>query len=118
KQYYQGGNLRTQLETYHGANTDCAFRGWNDTWLHPDFVNWNIESYLPGIAVPMLAIQGQDDHYGTPAQVQAMATKTRTELETVMLPRCGHSPHRDQPELTLTAMKRFIRKVFHSKTAG
>jgi hypothetical protein len=28
-----------------------------------------------------------------------------------MLARCGHSPHRDQPERTLVAMTAFVRRV-------
>jgi len=69
---YEHHALRQKLEKYHGENTTCAFRGWNDVWLHPDFMQWNIEEYLPGINVPMLAIQGVDDQYGTAAQIESI----------------------------------------------
>ncbi|MFH1481517.1 MAG: alpha/beta hydrolase, partial [Pseudomonadota bacterium] len=61
---YKKGRLRKKLEKYHGDNVDCAFWGWNGAWLHPDFKNWNLEEYLPGIDVPMLVIQGEHDEYG------------------------------------------------------
>ena len=32
-------------------------------------------------------------------------------VETLMLARCGHSPHRDQPEKTLEAMAGFVRRL-------
>jgi pimeloyl-ACP methyl ester carboxylesterase len=34
-----------------------------------DFRHWNIEEYLPAITCPVLAIQGEDDEYGTMEQL-------------------------------------------------
>lgn len=34
---YEQGELRRRLQRYHGSNVDCAFWGWNQAWLHPDF---------------------------------------------------------------------------------
>ena len=56
----------------------------------------------------MLAIQGADDEYGTMAQVEAIARAVGGGCEIVKLEACGHSPHRDQPELTLAAIARFV----------
>ncbi len=36
----------------------------------PEFRAWNIEEYLPRIACPVLAIQGEDDEYGTMEQMR------------------------------------------------
>ena len=105
---YEHHDLRQKLEKYHGANTRFAFRGWNDVWLHPDFMHWNIEEYLPGINVPMLAIQGVDDQYGTVAQIDAIAAKTGPRAQTLLLPDCRHAPHVEQEQITLEAMQRFI----------
>ncbi|MFH1152553.1 MAG: alpha/beta hydrolase [Pseudomonadota bacterium] len=107
-QLFQEGDLRQKLMRYHGSNTDCAFLGWNGAWLNPDFKNWNIESYLPGIKVPMLAIQGCDDIYGTPLQVESIRRLAGKGADVAMIPDCGHSPHRDQEEITFNTMKRFI----------
>lgn len=105
---YERHNLRQKLEKYHGTNTKFAFRGWNDVWLHPDFRQWNIEEYLPGIKVPMLAIQGVDDPYGTAAQIETIAAKTGPRTQTLLLPACRHAPHAEQEQATLNAMKSFI----------
>jgi len=112
KESYQRGDLRQKLGKYHGANTDCAFWGWNATWLHPDFRNWNLEEYLPRIKVPVLAIQGENDEYGTEAQIEAIEQQAGAGAEIVMLPDAGHSPHDDQETATLQAMTRFISGVF------
>lgn len=104
------GDLRVRLAKYHGANVDCAFHGWCDGWLDPDFMRWNIEGYVDHIKVPVLVIQGEDDEYGTAAQVESIARRV-AGAETLMLPACGHSPQRDQPEATLDAIAGFIRKL-------
>lgn len=115
KRQYEKKGLRQKLFKYHGANTRCAFRGWNDVWLHPDFMAWNIEEYLPGIKVPMLAIQGEDDQYGTPAQLEAIKKKSGRHTKTLLLPGCRHAPHAEQEQATLEAMRKFIQKLLKNK---
>lgn len=111
KEAYEIFNLREKLARHHGENVDVAFRGWNDVWLHPDFRAWNIEEYLPAIRAPVLILQGLDDEYGTWKQVEAIERQSSGPVETVALPDCGHSPHREQPEMTLEAMAGFVRRV-------
>jgi pimeloyl-ACP methyl ester carboxylesterase len=105
-------DLKQRLARYHGENVDATFWGWNDVWLNPEFRSWNIEEYLPKIRVPVLLIQGEDDQYGTPAQVRAIAAGCEGAVQTVFVPGSGHSPHLDQPGLTLEAMKKFTGEVF------
>lgn len=114
RESYQHGDLHEKLAKYHGANTDCAFYGWNETWLHPDFADWNLEEYLPNVKVPLLVIQGEQDEYGTSAQVEAIARQAGAGAEVLLLPNCGHTPHRDQEAIMLQAMVCFIARVFSS----
>ncbi|HEX7968126.1 MAG TPA: alpha/beta hydrolase, partial [Stellaceae bacterium] len=88
---YETTDLRQRLARYH-ADVDSAFRGWNDIWLHPDFRTWNIESVLPGVHCPVLAIQGADDEYGTLAQLDAIERAVAGRFERLVLPGCKHSP--------------------------
>lgn len=108
RERYIRGNLRKKLEKYHGRNTDSAFWGWNNTWLHPDFKHWNLEEYLPDIQVPVLAIQGENDPYGSPAQLEAIARQSGGKTESLMLSECGHSPHFERSAATFQAMRDFI----------
>jgi pimeloyl-ACP methyl ester carboxylesterase len=87
------------------------FRGWNDIWLSPQFRGWNIESSLPTIACPVLAIQGADDQYGTLAQIEAIQRGVGGSSEKLILAQCGHAPHRDQAAATREAMAGFIARV-------
>jgi pimeloyl-ACP methyl ester carboxylesterase len=109
KDQYQTTNMRPKLARYH-AHVDETFWGWNDIWLDPAFRSWNIEEYLPAIRGPILCIQGEEDEYGTIAQVRAIKAQVPA-TEIVMLPNCKHSPHRDQQEATLVRMAEFVAAV-------
>lgn len=111
KKAFDSGKLRDALARYHGDNTECAFRGWSEAWLSEGFGNWNLEEFLPSIKVPCLIMQGQDDEYGTMAQVEGIMAGLTCKKESLMLPACGHSPHRDQPEMTLGAIRRFAEPL-------
>jgi pimeloyl-ACP methyl ester carboxylesterase len=106
---YETSDLRGRLARYH-ADVDSAFRGWNRIWLAPEFRDWNIEDYLPRIGCPVLAIQGEDDEYGTMEQLRRIGARVR-DAELVALADCRHSPHKDQPEATLEAIVRFVDRI-------
>ena len=107
---FEATDLGAKLARYHD-DAAATFRGWNDIWLHPDFRLWNIEAMLPSITAPVLLIQGEDDQYGTIAQVEAVARGVSGPAQVLMLPRCGHSPHVDQPAQTLEAIAQFVTGV-------
>ena len=109
---YRHSNLQKALARYHGENVDATFWGWNDVWLNPEFKSWNIEEYLPRIRVPVLLIQGEDDRYGTLEQVRKIEAGCPGAVSTLMLPDCGHTPHLEQPERTLEAMKEFVGRLW------
>lgn len=111
REAYDSGKLKEALSRYHGDNTDCAFRGWSEAWLSEAFRHWNLEEYLPAIAVPGLIMQGENDEYGTAEQVDGIMRGLTCPSESLMLPACGHSPHRDQPEMTLGAIRRFAEPL-------
>jgi pimeloyl-ACP methyl ester carboxylesterase len=112
---YLTTDLPRKLGRYH-QHVDATFWGWNDIWLDPQFRAWNIEEYLPAIRCPVLCIQGEDDEYGTIAQVKAIQARVPA-TEVVMLPNCKHSPHRDQPDATLEKMVEFVAGVAGSEQA-
>ena len=98
-----------KLARYH-RDAPRVFSDWNDCWLSPPFRNWNIEEYLPKIRCPVLAIQGEDDEYATMRQIDVIAEQVPgTEL--LKLPKCGHSPQRDQEALVLDALAAFVSRA-------
>jgi pimeloyl-ACP methyl ester carboxylesterase len=108
RKQFETTDLAQRLGKYH-RDSWKTFYLWADAWLDPAFLDWNIEEYLPGIRCPVLAIQGEADEYGTMAQLDAIQRQVGGPCELLKLPQCGHSPHKDQPELTLQALVRFVR---------
>lgn len=102
-----GALLKERLRRHHGDKTDAVFRAWHEIWLSPEFERWDMRSRLGEIRAPVLALQGEDDPYGTREQADAIAAGVpRGRL--LLLPRCGHTPHHERREATLDAMASFI----------
>jgi pimeloyl-ACP methyl ester carboxylesterase len=108
---YESTDLKKRLAKFHENNTELMFRGWADIWLSPEFRDWNIETYLPNITCPLLAIQGKDDEYGTSAQVEAIVGKVTGPARASMIDNCGHIPHIQTMEKVFSEMVSFIREI-------
>ncbi len=106
REAYRQTDLRQRLSRHHD-DPDSAFYGWNDIWLHPPFRQWTIEAEIGSIACPVLAIQGLDDEYGTLEQIRGIARQV-PQTRLLEIPECGHSPHRDQPEAVIRAVREFL----------
>jgi pimeloyl-ACP methyl ester carboxylesterase len=105
---FESSGLAQGLARYH-RDPAKTFHLWADAWLDPAFLQWNIEEVLPRIACPVLAIQGEDDQYGTMEQLERIRRGVRGPCNLVKLAACGHAPFRDQPQATLDALARFVR---------
>jgi pimeloyl-ACP methyl ester carboxylesterase len=116
KAAYETTDLREKLARHH-ADVDSAFLGWNRIWLAPQFRDWNIEEYLATVRCPVLAIQGEDDEYGSMEQMERLRAGV-ADVELVRLDSCGHSPHRDRPVAVIDAIVRFVDRVTGQPAAG
>ena len=102
------GSLKERLAKFH-ADVDGAFWQWNDVWLSSEFRGFDIRKEIESMTAPLLAIQGEDDAYGTMAQIDDIAVHV-PHAERVKLASCGHSPHRDQPAQVNAAIAQFLSK--------
>jgi pimeloyl-ACP methyl ester carboxylesterase len=109
RELFESTNLVQRLARHHD-DVDSAFWGWNDIWLEPAFRAWNIEAEVARVGCPVLAIQGIDDEYGTLEQIRRIRRHLPT-AQLLELPDCGHSPHRDQHELGVSASVGFIAEA-------
>ncbi len=105
---YATSPMKQQLEKYHGANTEALFHAWADTWLAPDFRDWSIEYCLDRIRCPLLAIQGRDDEYGTPLQVETIVALAGQTAQPLIIDGCGHIPHHQAKRQVLAAVVPFL----------
>jgi pimeloyl-ACP methyl ester carboxylesterase len=110
KQTYETSDLREKLARWH-RDVDNAFYGWNGAWLDPDFRRWDISEYLAYIRVPIAILQGEDDQYGTLRQIEIAREECYCPVDVTMIPGTGHSPYREAPELTLTTVSEFAKRI-------
>jgi pimeloyl-ACP methyl ester carboxylesterase len=106
---YEETDLRQRLARYH-REPDAVFARWHERWLDPAFRGWNIETLLPAICRPLLAVQGFDDEYATMAQLDGIKRRA-PQTELLKLADCRHSPHRDQPQAMIEATRRLVFEV-------
>lgn len=104
---YGSGDLRQRLARHH-RDVDAAFRGWNEAWLNPRFRDFDITEFLPNIRVPILALQGADDPYGTDEQLRVFAEHVRVPITTRLIAGAKHAPHLEAKDATLAAITSFI----------
>lgn len=107
---FETGDLKNKLAKYH-RNPENAFCGWVDTWLNPDFKSWDIADVIDYFRIPVLAIQGRDDQYGTLAQIDEIVDRAYAPVDTVILEDCKHTPQQDKPEEVLAAVADFAARL-------
>ena len=105
---YEEGGLKANLARYH-LEPDSPFYGWADAWLSPAFRDWNIEAETARIRCPLLVIQGEDDEYGTMAQLDRIEA-VLPHCRLLKLPQCGHIPQKDKPDEVIAATLQLMQK--------
>lgn len=110
RQKFRTTDLRERMGKYH-RDAEGAFLGWADTWLDPGFATWNVADVIDYLRVPVLAIQGRDDQYGTPAQIDELSGRCYSPVDAILLEDCQHAPHLEQPEKTLRAVTEFVARL-------
>ena len=106
---FETGDLRARLAK-HQADVDGAFWQWNDVWLSEDFASFDIRPECQRITAPLLLVQGLNDEYGTMLQLDEIV-KAAPQAQQIRLADCGHSPHRDQPQLCIEGIANFLKAV-------
>jgi pimeloyl-ACP methyl ester carboxylesterase len=114
---YHTTNLKERLKKYHGDKTEAVFWAWANTWLAADFKSWNIESFLPLIECPVLVIQGENDEYGSLAQVNGIIKQIPTNAKKLIIPFIGHTPHKEAQEKVQEHSVTFINHLINNQAA-
>ncbi|MEO6834533.1 MAG: alpha/beta hydrolase [Candidatus Tumulicola sp.] len=109
KTEYESTGLRARMARYH-ADVDRTFYGWNDIWLSPPFRDWNIEALVERVRAPIFVVQGLDDAYGTPAQIESIGRRAAGPVDRLLLAGCGHTPHRDRGSLVESAAGAWLQE--------
>lgn len=97
-----------RLRKYHGDKAAWVLSAWVDTWLSDDFQHWNLNDVLPLVKCPTFAIHGENDEYGSGLHPERFASLPAGPASMLMLPDCGHVPHREQQDAVIAAVREFL----------
>ena len=96
------------LKKYHGERFKEVFLAWNNIWLDPAFMTWNISGILHKISCPVLIIQGKNDQYGTLKQVETIAKLISGDATVYTPENCNHAPHKEAQKEVIKIVQQFI----------
>ena len=96
------------MAKYHGDKTEWVLRSWIDNWLDPAFADWQVSQYVDALSCPILSLHGEVDEYGSTAQAQRYQQLSKQDNQVVILPECGHFPHKQQTEQVLNHVAAFL----------
>jgi len=91
---------------------DSTFFAWSKVWLTDEFAKFNMEHLLPKIEAPILAIQGKQDEYGLPSQVESIVSNgANSNNEQLFIDNTKHSPHIQVKEEVFGAINEFLKRT-------
>jgi pimeloyl-ACP methyl ester carboxylesterase len=105
---FQDPDNLARVAKYHGDKARWVISAWIDTWLQPEFANWNLEAALAAIRCPVLAIHGENDEFGSTEHPKRIAAGRGSVC---ILPEIGHVPHREQKEILTDVIGEFLESV-------
>jgi pimeloyl-ACP methyl ester carboxylesterase len=100
-----------RLEKYHGEKAAWVLHAWVDSWLAAEFRSWNLDQELRSLRCPLLAIQGDDDEYGSSDHARRLVELAAASSTLCILPGCGHVPHREKEALVLEEMRDWLASI-------
>jgi pimeloyl-ACP methyl ester carboxylesterase len=115
RERWDRGELRDRLARHH-RDPEVAFLGWNGAWTDPAFPpGFDLRPEVGRIQVPVVAIQGDADPYGTVEQVRAIEQAAGRLVQPLVLPGLGHVPHQEAPAAVLDAVAELAGRVFAAR---
>lgn len=97
-----------RLKRYHGEKAQWVLDAWVKTWQSAEFADWNLDAVLPRVTVPLLAIHGENDEYGSMRHPEKLVALAGGPSSMLPMPGCGHVPHREREDAVLDAVRAFL----------
>jgi pimeloyl-ACP methyl ester carboxylesterase len=106
---YQAGKL-SKLQDFHGEKTEFLFYAWANMWSSDEFKDWDIKKEISNSVVPILALQGSKDQYGTLQQLNLIHENVCGDCEIKLIPDCGHHPHLEKMNETIELIHNWVNR--------
>lgn len=103
--------LLKTMKKYHSENTENLIKSWTNLWLTDEIREWNIIKNLKNINIPVLAIQGENDEFGSYKQLEVIKDNVNADVEIFYISDCGHFPHFEKEIDVNKKVTEFIKKI-------
>lgn len=100
-----------KLRRWHGDKARWVLDAWTELWLQPRFMSWSLDSWLPGVLCPVLAIHGDRDEFGTFESAMRIARGVSGPAQVEIVRDCGHVPHREHRGEVLELVSHFLERL-------
>lgn len=101
------GDIPGWMERFHGDRAAHLMGCWADTFLHPTYDTWDISNLIAPMRCPLLSLQGSEDAYGLPDQLDWIRTAV-PHADARLIDGLGHFPHVEAPEQMLEVIVPFL----------
>ncbi len=101
------GDIPDWMARFHGDRAAHLLAMWAEVWQRPFYDDWDISTEISAIEVPLLSIQGSEDAYGLPSQLESIGQAV-PHARTEMIEGLGHFPQLEAPERIVAMLGAFL----------
>jgi pimeloyl-ACP methyl ester carboxylesterase len=105
---FEDPRVFARLARYHGEKARWVLRAWTDVWLSEEFASWSLNTDLPKVRCPLLAIHGANDEYGSVKFPEMICSLAGGPAQKLIIEECGHVPHREKLDIVLDAVSKLL----------
>lgn len=110
KKNFEDPSQLDRIKKYHGDKALWVLKAWTDVWLSPEFSSWSLKDVLPQVRSPLLTVHGDNDEYGSLVFPESIFAWTGGPAEKLIIPACGHVPHKEKEEFVLEKTADFLAR--------
>ena len=103
----EDGDVPDWMPRFHGDRARRLMLLWAKTWQRTLYDDWDIGDEISSIRAPLLAIQGTEDAYGLPSQLESIAAAVG-HAETDLVDGLGHFPHLEDAVHIVGRIREFL----------
>lgn len=107
RKMYEDGDIPDWMERFHGDRAAHLLNIWTEVWQRTLYDSWDISDEIAGVEVPLLSIQGSEDAYGLPSQLESIGAAVG-HARTEMIDGLGHFPQLEDTDRIVGLAKGFL----------
>lgn len=104
---YLAGEIPDWMERFHGERATHLLRSWTEVWQRTLYDSWDISGEIATIEAPLMSLQGTEDAYGLPSQLESIGAAV-PHARTEMIDGLGHFPQLEDPERIVAMVQGFL----------